>query len=350
MSGAVANLRSASEAARSTSRDSEGSGHSGTAGDQLPFVSVVTPFYNTAGGLERCIQSVLAQSHRNFEYILADNRSDDGSGEIARAYANRDERVRYMRFDEHLPQTPNYNRALRQMSPDARYCKVVQADDFIFEPCLEEMLRIAMRYPGVGVIGATRQVGDELEPGSTELLGEFAAGRDVCRATLRGELYAFGSPTSVMYRADLVRARRQFYNPKAVFDDTDAVFDLLSESDFGFCRQLLTYTSRDPDSFLGRLADKDFGILYQYMTAHRIGGLFFSAQEAAELQRALSRTYYEQLIRSLLWRSGRSEYLSFHRAVLEDTAAMRLSFAEAARAFARLGAAAVGRRLQWGGG
>ena len=48
------------------------------------FVSVVTPFYNSAETLRRCIDSVLAQSHRNFQYILSDNASDVGSGEISR--------------------------------------------------------------------------------------------------------------------------------------------------------------------------------------------------------------------------------------------------------------------------
>ena len=43
-------------------------------------VSVVTPFYNTAPYLAECIESVLAQSHGDFEYVLVDNHSDDGGG------------------------------------------------------------------------------------------------------------------------------------------------------------------------------------------------------------------------------------------------------------------------------
>ena len=53
------------------------------------FVSVVTPFYNSVETLGRCIASILGQSHANFEYVLSDNASDDGSGEIARAAAAR---------------------------------------------------------------------------------------------------------------------------------------------------------------------------------------------------------------------------------------------------------------------
>ena len=49
-------------------------------------ISVVTPFYNTAPYLAQCIESVLAQTHRNFEYVLVDNQSTDGSAEIAASY------------------------------------------------------------------------------------------------------------------------------------------------------------------------------------------------------------------------------------------------------------------------
>ena len=100
---------------------------------QSPLVSVVTPFHNTADYLEQCIKSVLAQTYEHFEYLLCDNCSSDGSTEIARAFAESDPRVRYMRFDELLPQVPNYNRALEQMSASAEWCKIVQADDWIRE-------------------------------------------------------------------------------------------------------------------------------------------------------------------------------------------------------------------------
>ena len=80
-------------------------------------VSVVTPFYNTAAYLAECIESVLAQSYSEFEYILMDNCSTDGSSEIAATYAYRDPRIRLIRCSQFLPQLPNYNRAQRFPTP-----------------------------------------------------------------------------------------------------------------------------------------------------------------------------------------------------------------------------------------
>ena len=59
-----------------------------------PLVSVVTPFYNTDRYLAECIESVLSQTYRNFEYVLVDNHSTDRSGVIAAEYARRDSKVR----------------------------------------------------------------------------------------------------------------------------------------------------------------------------------------------------------------------------------------------------------------
>src|SRR5215831_10677015 len=106
-----------------------------------PLVSVVTPFYNTTRYLAQCIESVLTQSYSEFEYILMDNCSTDGSGKIAEAYARRDPRIRLIRCSEFVSQLQNYNRALNEISDASRYCKILQADDYIFPQCLELMVQ-----------------------------------------------------------------------------------------------------------------------------------------------------------------------------------------------------------------
>ena len=110
-----------------------------------PLVSVVVPFYNTSKYLRECIESVLGQSYRNFELILQDNASDDGSTEIAVELAGRDERVKYFRLESLVPQVPNYNLALRRISAESAFCKIVQADDWIDPECLRSMVEAAQR-------------------------------------------------------------------------------------------------------------------------------------------------------------------------------------------------------------
>ena len=58
-----------------------------------PLVSVVTPVYNSREYLAECMESVLAQTHEHWEYVVMDNCSTDGSLELAREFEARDGRV-----------------------------------------------------------------------------------------------------------------------------------------------------------------------------------------------------------------------------------------------------------------
>lgn len=314
-------------------------------GVESPMITVVTPFHNSAATLARAIDSVLSQQDADFEYILADNRSTDGSSEIARACAARDRRIRYRHFDEFIPQGPNYNRALRLVSAGARFVKVVQADDFILPGCLTRMADLGLRHPRVGVIGAFRELEGTIDPSPDTLLPEVSDGREVCRNGLRGGLLPFGSPTSVMYRADLVRARADFYTPGAFFDDTDAAMELLQVSDFGFVREVLTHTTRDPDSTIGRVLSHDIGLLHRFVTIRRVGSAYFDPAELRDIDREVTAAYYTQLVRSLARLRDRAAYAAFHRSVLRDTAGLRWSPTEMASALARLCANVLRKRV-----
>ena len=59
----------------------------------MPLVSVIVPVYNVRDYLEKCIRSVQGQSFADWELILVDDGSTDGSGDLARALAASDSRV-----------------------------------------------------------------------------------------------------------------------------------------------------------------------------------------------------------------------------------------------------------------
>lgn len=58
------------------------------------MISIIVPVYNAENFLRRCIDSILAQSNTNFELLLIDDGSTDGSGAICDEYAAKDTRVR----------------------------------------------------------------------------------------------------------------------------------------------------------------------------------------------------------------------------------------------------------------
>ncbi|MGE4055219.1 MAG: glycosyltransferase family 2 protein, partial [Vicinamibacterales bacterium] len=121
-----------------------------------PLVSVVTPVYNGERYLVECIESVLKQTHANWEYIVNDNCSTDGTAAIVKQYAALDGRIRYYRNEQFVRAIPNHNIALSLISRESRYCKVLQADDWLYPECLDRMVALAEANPSVGVVIAYR--------------------------------------------------------------------------------------------------------------------------------------------------------------------------------------------------
>ncbi|MFT7677148.1 MAG: glycosyltransferase involved in cell wall biosynthesis [Planctomycetota bacterium] len=74
-----------------------------------PRVTVGVPVRNGMPYLRLCLDSILAQSYEDFELLISDNASDDGSEELCREYERKDSRVRYLRQEENLGAAGNFN-------------------------------------------------------------------------------------------------------------------------------------------------------------------------------------------------------------------------------------------------
>ncbi len=284
--------------------------------ESTPLVSVVTPFYNTADYLAECIESVLRQTYTNFEYILVDNCSTDGSSDIAQQYATRvPDKIRLFHTKSFLTQVQNYNFGLSLISPQSKYCKMVQADDWIFPECLKSMVELAEAHPKVAIVSAYELegnrafLGDGLPYPSSEV-----PGREICRAFFTKGLNVFGTPTSVMMRSDLVRSRNpSFYEEShAPFEDHTVCLELLRTWNFGFVHQILTYSRRDNESILARIRPYQFELFTRLAFVVMYGREFLSGEEYAWFLRDAERRYFYFLGRSA-WEGRDAKFWEFHR-------------------------------------
>jgi glycosyltransferase involved in cell wall biosynthesis len=260
-----------------------------------PLISVVTPFFNTEPYLAECIESVLAQTHRSFEYLLIDNQSTDGSALIAAAYAARDSRIRLVRTERFLTQVQNYNFALEQMSSDSRYCKMVQADDWLFPRCVEEMMRVASAHASIAIVSSYRLIEEQVDCVGLHPKTSIMSGADACRLQLRGRAFLFGSPTTLLLRSDVVRARRPFYAEGRLHEDTEAVFEILADHDFGFVHQVLSFSRRQQGSLMAKARDFLVEALDQYIVAKRYADRFLEPNEAEMCRQRATVRYYSGL-------------------------------------------------------
>lgn len=75
----------------------------------VPGVSVGLPVYNGERYLAAAVDTILGQTFEDFELIIADNASTDGTAAIARDFAKRDARVRYVRNATNIGAIANFN-------------------------------------------------------------------------------------------------------------------------------------------------------------------------------------------------------------------------------------------------
>lgn len=284
-----------------------------------PLVWVVTPVYNGERYLDECIESVVAQTYDNWEYLVVDNCSTDRTPEIVRAYAARDARVRLHQNRHFLPIMANWNHALRLIPSEAKYCKVVHADDTLFSECLERMVDVAERNPSVAIVTSYALWGDEVRHQGVPYAVEVVDGVEICRSTLLGNCYVFGSPSSLLLRAVDVQARPAFYNEQNFHADTEVCFDLLRDADLGFSHQILTRTRIHPDamtSFANRINTFHYGWLAIHL---KYGELYLQRREYYRLLAYRLQRYAVFLAKAAIKVKFRDRrFRKYHRAAVGD--------------------------------
>lgn len=122
-----------------------------------PLVSVVTPFFNAFEFFQETIESVFAQSYDNWELLLVDDNSTDGSTEIALRYAKQyPEKVRYLEHEGHQNRGQCASRNLGISNAKGKYVALLDHDDVWLPHKLEQQVAIMESYPEAGMLyGAT---------------------------------------------------------------------------------------------------------------------------------------------------------------------------------------------------
>jgi hypothetical protein len=107
------------------------------------------------------------------------------------------------------------------------------------------MVTLAEANPSVGMVGAYQLSGGDgiwyVRNAGLPYSQTVVSGREICRAHLLGMMAVFGNPTSVMYRADLMRKTDRFFPNSTQEADISACFEHLRCADFGFVHQILTH-------------------------------------------------------------------------------------------------------------
>ena len=118
--------------------------------DEACLVTVGLPVYNSARYVRQSLDSLLAQTFRDFVLIISDNASTDGTAEICEQYAATDPRVRYFRNDANIGNPRNFNR-IAELT-ETRYLKWSTADDSWEPRFLELAFEVMESDPTIALV------------------------------------------------------------------------------------------------------------------------------------------------------------------------------------------------------
>ena len=120
--------------------------------EQNCLISVIVPVYNILDCLERCVNSICAQTWKNLEILLVDDGSTDGTGKLCDLLAEKDDRIRVF----HKPNGGSSSaRNLGISMAKGKWIGFVDSDDWIEPDMYEKMMALMEKY-GVRLVCAGR--------------------------------------------------------------------------------------------------------------------------------------------------------------------------------------------------
>jgi glycosyltransferase involved in cell wall biosynthesis len=226
-----------------------------------PTVSVCLPVFNGAQYLEAAIQNIRHQTFSDFELIVKDDGSTDGSVAIIERIARDDKRIRFKKNLERLGLFQNYNACIRASA--GKYIKLFAQDDLLEPEAIERMVAVLDADPDVALVTCGKRWIDE---GGNELdrLSRFPTdtklkSKDVILANLINLQNWIGEPSTAMFKSEYAG---NGLDPNLYhWGDIDYWFKILQNGDLYFISDVLCSFRRHSKS----------------TTSSNLSGLYFAA-------------------------------------------------------------------------
>ncbi|MGQ9818869.1 MAG: FkbM family methyltransferase [Candidatus Kapaibacteriales bacterium] len=125
-----------------------------------PLVTIFIPVYNREKYLAETLDSLLSQTYKNFEIIIADDGSTDGTLLIARNYAMKDSRIKVYSFP-HRGEVYTRNDAIQRANPITKYFMNHDSDDISLPTKLEKLVKYLEEHPEIAIVGCFAEYFDD---------------------------------------------------------------------------------------------------------------------------------------------------------------------------------------------
>jgi glycosyltransferase involved in cell wall biosynthesis len=279
-----------------------------------PLVGIVIPVYNGEAHLAECLQSVLNQSYDNWQAVVVNNCSTDGTAGIADEFARQDDRLTVLHCTEFLDQAGNYNRAIESCPREATYLKLLEADNWITPSALAQLIEAGESFPDAGIIGSYWLDGTRVLGSGVGYERRVMSGHTAARLMYVDRKYLFGTPTTLLYRRTALVGHSPCFKSTIFYDDIDLCLRVLRSWQFAFVHQILAFVRNDNAGIHSTVVDHDYEPALRYFLLRVYGADYFSSVDLATIESAVRRHYYACLAKALLRRKPAS-YWTLHRSL-----------------------------------
>ena len=188
-----------------------------------PKISIIVPVYNVEKYLERCVESLINQTHKNVEIILVDDGSKDNSGKLCDELAQRDSRiVVYHKENGGLSDARNYG--IHKSTSD--YVGFVDSDDFVDEDMYEILLSNLLKYDSeISFCRLNDVYNDEITKDNTENKPYLMTSEQAIKMVLEAKVFSV-TAVNKLYKKSLFAQIR--FDKGKIAEDAFIMVDLLS--------------------------------------------------------------------------------------------------------------------------
>ncbi len=207
-----------------------------------PLITVAIPVFEGAEYVGAAIDSVLAQTFKNFELLIVDNHSCDTTANIVLSYS--DDRIRFIQNEENIGAEKNWNKCLSLAK--GKYIKILPHDDILEPTCLEEQAkvldcdfeeRIALVFCARNIIDKSGKL--VLARPILGLKNGQISSQKLVKKTIRYGANLVGEPGAVLFRLKDVKMAGGFNGQIPYVIDLDCWVRLLARGDAYFIGKYL---------------------------------------------------------------------------------------------------------------
>ena len=159
-----------------------------------PLVSVIMGVYNAENRVSDCIESIIKQTYKNWEFIICDDCSTDHTYQILQQYQDEDDRIKIIRNKKNMKLAASLNHCLKEAR--GIYIARMDDDDIALPERFEKQVNFLERNLEYSVVGANAQISD----------GKRITGIRCCKEYPEKSDVLFGPPyihPSIMMRKDV---------------------------------------------------------------------------------------------------------------------------------------------------